>query len=100
MKNRRQTAEDKNDHGNTSDLPPMISANDNRTKLPIENVSGIQTTNRIIREMNNIVDTLENRFQYANLTTVNSVIVLRIKLPDRSMDVSSGQDVPSASGWF
>ena len=52
---------------------------------------------RIDREMNNIVDTVEDRIQNAILTAIDNIIVPRIELAIRSVNASSGRDVTSVS---
>ena len=51
---------------------------------------------RIDREMNNIVDTVEDRIQNAILTAVDNIIMPKIELAVRSVNTSSGRDVTSA----
>ena len=48
---------------------------------------------RIDREMNNIVDTVEDRIQNAILTAIDNSIAPKIELAIRSINASSGQDV-------
>ena len=52
---------------------------------------------RIDREMNNIVDTVEDRIQNAILTAIDNIIAPKIELAIRSINASSGQDVTSVS---
>ena len=52
---------------------------------------------RIDREMNNIVDTVEDRIQNAILTAIDNIIVPKIELAIRSVNASSGRDVTSVS---
>ena len=52
---------------------------------------------RIDREMNNIVDTVEDRIQNAILTAIDNIIVPKIELAIRSVNASSGRDVASVS---
>ena len=52
---------------------------------------------RIDREMNNIVDTVEDRIQNAILTAIDNIVAPKIELAIRSINASSGQDVTSLS---
>ena len=52
---------------------------------------------RIHREMNNIIDTVEDRIQNAILTAIDNIVAPKIKLAIRSINASSGRDVTSVS---
>ena len=52
---------------------------------------------RVDREMNNIVDTVEDRIQNAILTAIDNIIAPKIELAIRSISESSGRDVTSVS---
>ena len=52
---------------------------------------------RIDREMNNIVDTVEDRIQNAILTATDNIVTPKIELAIRSINASSGRDVTSVS---
>ena len=53
---------------------------------------------RIDREMNNIVETVEDRIQNAILTTIDNIVAPKIELAIRSgINTSSGRDVTSVS---
>ena len=52
---------------------------------------------RIDREMNNIVDTIEDRIQNAILTAIDNIIAPKIELAIRSINASPGRDVTSVS---
>ena len=52
---------------------------------------------RIDREMNNIIDTVEDRIQNAFLTAINNIVAPKIELAIRSINASSGRDVTSVS---
>ena len=52
---------------------------------------------RIDREMNKIVDTIEDRMQNAILTAIDNIIAPKIELAIRSMNASSGRDATSVS---
>ena len=52
---------------------------------------------RIDREMGNIIDTVEDRIQNANLTTIINIVPPKIELAIRSINASSGRDVTSVS---
>ena len=50
---------------------------------------------RIDREMNNIVETVEDRIQNAILTAIDNIVAPKIELAIRSINTSSGRDVTS-----
>ena len=52
---------------------------------------------RIDREMNNIVDTVEDRIQNAILAAIDNIITPKIELAIRSINASSERDVTSVS---
>ena len=52
---------------------------------------------RIDRELSNIVDTVEDRIQNANLTAIDNIVAPKIELASRSINASSGRDVTSVS---
>ena len=52
---------------------------------------------RIDREMNNVVDTVEDRIQNAILTAIENIVAPKIELAIRSKDASSGWDGTSVS---
>ena len=52
---------------------------------------------RVDREMNNIVDTVEDRIQNAILTALDNIVAPKIELAIRSISASSGRDVTSVS---
>ena len=52
---------------------------------------------RIDREMNNIVDTVEDRIQNAILTAIDNIIVPKIELAIGSVNASWGRDVTSVT---
>ena len=52
---------------------------------------------RLDREMNNIIDTVEDRIQNAILTAIDNIVPPKIELAIRSINASSGRDVTSVS---
>ena len=52
---------------------------------------------RIDRDMNNIVETVEDRIQNAILTAIDNIVAPKIELAIRSINASSGRDVTSVS---
>ena len=52
---------------------------------------------RIDREMNNIVDTVEDGIQNAILTAIENIVAPKIELAIRSIDVPSGRDTTSVT---
>ena len=66
------------------------------------NVMNVKTLERcfnekIDREMNNIVDTVEDRIQNAILTAIDNIVAPKIELAIMSINASSGRDVTSVS---
>ena len=65
-----------------------------------ENLLNVKTlercfNERIDRKMGNILDTVENRIQKANLTAYGSIFTPKLGLAFSSIDASSGQDATS-----
>ena len=52
---------------------------------------------RIDREMNNIIDTVEDRIQNAILAAIDNIVAPKVVLAIRSINASSRQDVTSVS---
>ena len=52
---------------------------------------------RIDREMNNIVDTVKDRIQNAILTAIDNIFAPKVELAIRSINASSGRDVTSVT---
>ena len=52
---------------------------------------------KIDREMDNIVDTVEDRIQNAILAAIDNIVAPKIELSIRSLNASSGRDVTSVS---
>ena len=52
---------------------------------------------KIDREMNNIIDTVEDRIQNAILTAIDNIVAPKIELAIRSINASSGRDLTSVS---
>ena len=74
----------------------------NVSSVDNENVMNVKTlercfNERIDREMNNIVDTVEDRIQNATLTAIDNIVAPKIELAIRSINASSGRDVTSVS---
>ena len=77
--------------------------NENVSSIVNENALNVKTlercfSERIDREMSNIVDTVEDRIQNAVLTAIDNIVTPKIELTIRSINASSGRDVTSASG--
>ena len=67
-----------------------------------ENVMKVKTLERcfmerIDREMDNIVNTVENRIQNAILTAIDNIVPPKTELAIRSINASSGRDATSVS---
>ena len=77
----------------TSNVSPTVNEN-------ALNVKTLEScfNERIDREMNNIVDTVEDRIQNAILTALDNIVAPKIELSIRSTNASSGRDVTSVSG--
>ena len=74
----------------------------NVSSIVDENASNVKTlercfNERIDREMNKIVETVEDRIQNATLTAIDNIVAPKIELAIRSMNTSSGRDVTSVS---
>ena len=72
------------------------------TSIVNRNVMNVKTlercfNERIDREMNNSVDTVQDRIQNAILTSIVNIVAPKIELAIRSINASSGRDVTSVS---
>ena len=76
----------------TSNVSPVINKN-------AMNVKTFEScfNERIDREMNIIVDTVEDRIQNAILAAIDNIVALKIELAIRSLNAFSGRDVTSVS---
>ena len=76
----------------TSNVSPVINKN-------AMNVKTLERcfNERIDREMNNIVDTVEDRIQNAILAAIDNIVAPKIELAIRSINAFSGRDVTSVS---
>ena len=88
-----------NEGTNDRDFTVGTSSND-----PIVNADAMSVktsercfNERIDREKNNIVDTVEDRIQNAILTAIDNIVTPKIELAIRSINASSGRDVTSVS---
>ena len=83
----------------TNDQDFTISTSSNNTAVN-ESTVNVRTlercfNERIDREMNHIIDTVEDRIQNAILTAIDNIVAPKIELAIRSVNVSSGRDVTS-----
>ena len=74
----------------------------NVSSIVDENALNVKTlercfNERIDREMNNIVGTVEDRIQNAILTAIDNIVPPKVELAIRSINTSSGRDVTSVS---
>ena len=74
----------------------------NFSSIVDENALNVKTlercfNERIDKEMNNIVETVEDRIQNAILTAIDNIVAPKIELAIRSKNTSSGRDVTSVS---
>ena len=76
----------------TSNVSPVI----NRNAMNVKTLERC-FNEKIDREMNNIVDTVENRIQNAILAAIDNIVAPKIELAIRSLNAFSGRDVTSVS---
>ena len=88
-----------NEGTNDRDFTVGISNNDSDINGNAMRVKTLERcfNERIDREMNNIVDTVEDRIQNAILTAIDNIIAPKIELAIRSTNASSGRDATSVS---
>ena len=90
-----------NDNEGTNDRDFTVGTSNDSSAVN-GNVMNVKTlercfNERIDREMNNIVDTVEDRIQNAILTAIDNIVAPKIELAIRSINASSGRDVTSVS---
>ena len=83
----------------TNDRDFTVGTSSNNTVIN-ENVVNVKTlercfNERVDRELNNIVDKVEDRIQNAILTAIENIVAPKIELAIRSINASSGRDVTS-----
>ena len=88
-------------NGGTNDRDFTVGSS-NDSSIVNGNVMNVKTlercfNERIDKEMNNVVDTVEDRIQNAMLTAIDNIVAPKIELAIRSINASSGQDVTSVS---
>ena len=88
-----------NEGTNDQDFTVGTSGDNLATNENVVNVKTLERcfNERIDSEMNNIVDTIEDRIQNEILTAVDNIVALRIELAIRSINASSGRDVTSVA---
>ena len=88
-----------NEGTNDRDFTLSNSSNNTAVNESAMNVKTLERcfNERIDREMNNIVDTVEDRIQNAILTAIENIIAPKIELAVRSINASSGRDVTSVT---
>ena len=81
-----------NEGTNDRDFTVSNSSNNTAVNESVVNVKTLERcfNERIDREMNNIVDTVEDRIQNAILTAIENIVALKIELAIRSINASSG----------
>ena len=84
---------------NDRDFTVSNSSNNSAVNESVMNVKTLERcfNERIDREMSNIVDTVEDRIQNANLTAIENIVAPKIELAIRSINASSGRDVTSVT---
>ena len=85
----------------TNDRDFTVGASNNNSAID-ENAMNVKALKRcfnekIDKEVNIIVDTVEDRIQNANLTAIDKFFAPKIELAIRSINASSGQDVTSVA---
>ena len=93
----RQENTDVNEGTNDRDFTVGTSNDSSAVNGNVMNVKTLERcfNERIDREMNNIVDTVEDRIQNAILTAIENIVAPKIELAIRSINASSGRDVTS-----
>ena len=88
-----------NEATNDRDFTVGTSNNDSVVNGNAMSVKTLQRcfNERIDREKNNIIDTVEDRIQNAILTAIDNIVASKIELAIRSKNASSGRDVTSVS---
>ena len=88
-----------NEGGNGRDFNVGTSSDTLVTDESTVNVETFERcfTEKIDREMSNIVDTNEDRIQNAILNAINSIVAPKIKVEIRSINASSGRDATSVT---
>ena len=83
-----------NESTNDRDFTVSNSSNNTAVNESVVNVKTLERcfNERIDREMNNIVDTVEDRIQNAILTAIENIVAPKIELAIRSINASSGRD--------
>ena len=84
---------------NDRDFTVGISSNDSVANGNAMSVKTLERcfSERIDREMSNIIDTVEDRIQNAILAAIENIVAPKIELAIRSINASSGRDATSVS---
>ena len=88
-----------NEGTNDRDFTVSTSNDNSIVNGNVKNVKTLEKffNERIDREKNNIVDTVEDRIQNANLTAIDNIVAPKIESAIKSINASSGQDVSTGS---
>ena len=88
-----------NEGTNDRDFTVSNSSNNTAVNESVVNVKTLERcfNERIDREMNNIVDTVEDRVQNAILSAIENIVAPKIELAIRSINASSGRDATSVT---
>ena len=88
-----------NEGSNDRDFTVGTSSNNTAINESTVNVKALERcfNERIDREMNTIVDTVEDRIQNAILTAIDKIVAPKIELAIRSINASSGRDATNVS---
>ena len=85
-------------NGGSNDRDFTVSNSSNNTTVNESAINVKRCFNeRIDRGMSNIVDTVEDRIQNANLTAIENIVAPKIELAIRSINATSGGDVTSVT---
>ena len=84
---------------NDQDFTVSNSGNSTAVKKSAVNVKTLERcfNESIVREMSEIVDTVEDRIQNAILAAIDNIVLPKIELSIRSINASSGRDVTSVT---
>ena len=88
-----------NEGTNDRDFTVINSSNNTAVNESVVNVKTLERcfNERIDREMNTIVDTVEDRIQNAILTAIENIVAPKIELAIKSLNASSGRDATSVT---
>ena len=88
-----------NEHSNDRDLTFGTSSNNSATNEHAVNEKTLERyfNETIDREMNNIVDTVEDRIENATLTAIHNIVAPKIEIAATLINAPSGRDATSVA---